>query len=188
MQKVELHIIALAESESRPNNFALILEERGGFRRLPIVIGPFEAQAIAIYLERIPTSRPLTHDLFKTTLDQLNVKIKEAFVHSLVDGVFHAQLIGKKEDGTEILIDARSSDAIALALRFECPIYTSSLIMEEAGFVLEDPKEAFTSTEKKLSDYSITELERMLRQVVEEEDYTRASKIRDAIAEKKRNS
>ena len=174
MKKVELNIIALANSESSKGNFSLILEEQKGFRRLPITIGPFEAQAIAIYLEKMQPNRPLTHDLFKSTLEASEVE----------DGIFHAKLIGKKQDGSPIEVDARSSDAIAMAVRFSCPIFTTEDIMQSAGVVLESPSKAFTNKRGSLSDYSMEELEQLLKQVLAKEDYESATKIRDAIDKK----
>ena len=185
MKKIELNIIALANSESSKGNFALILEEKKGFRRLPIIIGGFEAQAIAVALENMKPNRPLTHDLFKNTLVLSGITISEVIISDLVSGVFHATLIGKKADGSPLQVDARSSDAIAIAVRFGCPIFTTETIMEEAAVVLDSPSKAFTNKRGKLSDYSLDELEQMLAQVLAKEDYESASKIRDAIKNKK---
>jgi len=184
MKKIELNIIALANSESSKGNFALILEEQNGFRRLPIIIGSFEAQAIAIALERMQPNRPLTHDLFKNILDQSDISIFEVIISRFIEGVFHATLIGKKADGSTLEVDARSSDAIALAVRYGCPIFTSESILEEAGVVLSSPSKAFTNKRGKLSEYSMEELEQLLAQVLAKEDYESASKIRDAIKNK----
>ena len=187
MKKIELNIIALANSESHPGNYALILEEHKGFRRLPIIIGAFEAQAIAIALEKMRPNRPMTHDLFKNTLDLSNVKITEVIISDLVAGAFHATLIGEKADGNPLEVDARSSDAIALAVRFGCSIYTTEAIMDSAGIILDSPSKAFTNKRGKLADYSLEELERLLKQVLAKEDYESASKIRDAIDIKQNN-
>ncbi len=184
MNKVELNIIALANSESSKGNFALILEEQKGFRRLPIIIGSFEAQAIAVSLEKMQPNRPLTHDLFKSTLDVTGSKITEIIISEIVGGVFHATVIGKQADGVEFKVDARSSDAIAMAVRFGCPIFTTEEIMKEAGVVLESPSKAFTNKRGSLSDYSLQELQQILKQVLAKEDYESASKIRDAIDKK----
>ena len=185
MKKVELNIIALANSESSQGNFALVLEELKGFRRLPIIIGAFEAQAIAVSLENMKPNRPLTHDLFKNTLELSGILLTEVIISELVAGVFHALLIGKKEDGTPLRVDARSSDAIALAVRFGCPIYTTETIMQQAGVVLDSPSKAFTNKRGSLSEYSLEELQQLLEQVLAKEDYESASKIRDAIKGKK---
>ncbi|MEZ4931327.1 MAG: bifunctional nuclease family protein [Saprospiraceae bacterium] len=184
MKKIELNIIALANSESSPGNFSLILEEQNGFRRLPIIIGRFEAQAIAVSLEKMKPSRPLTHDLFKNTLDQAGITLEEVIISELVGGVFHAQLIGKKADGSPLSVDARTSDAIAMAVRFGCPIFTTEEIMHSTGIVLDSPSKAFTNKRGSLSDYSMEELEQLLEQVLAKEDYESASKIRDAIKKK----
>lgn len=184
MDRIELNIIALANSESSKGNYALILEEKNGFRRLPIIIGGLEAQAIAITLESMQPNRPLTHDLFKNTLDAADIVLSEVVISHLTDGVFHAQLIGKKSDGTPLQVDARSSDAIAMAVRFGCPIFTTPAIMEEAGIVLDHPSKAFTNKRGNLLDYSLEELEQLLKQVLAKEDYESASKIRDAINKK----
>ncbi len=185
MKKIELNIIALANSESSKGNFALILEEQKGFRRLPIIIGSFEAQAIAVSLEKMQPSRPLTHDLFKNTLDLSGVSISEVIISELLDGVFYATLLGTKADGSPLQVDARSSDAIALAVRYGCPIFTTEAVMEEAGVVFDSPSKAFSNKRGDLSDYSLEELEQLLVQVLAKEDYESASKIRDAIENKK---
>lgn len=181
MKKIELNIIALANSESSKGNYALILEELNGFRRLPIIIGSFEAQAIAISLEKMQPNRPLTHDLFKNTLDLSGISIHEVIISDLIEDVFHATLIGKKADGSPLEVDARSSDAIALAVRFGCSIFTTEAIMEEKGVVLDSPSQAFTNKRGMFSEYSIEELEQMLAQVLAKEDYESASRIRDAL-------
>lgn len=181
MQRIELNIIALSASDSSKGNYALILEETKGQRRLPIIIGSFEAQAIAVALEKMQPDRPLTHDLFKTVLDTSGIKISEVIVSDLINGVFHATLIGQKTDGSLLDVDARSSDAIALAVRFGCPIYTTPAVMEAAGIRLESPEEPFTNRPKSLSSYPLEELEQMLAQAIAKEDYESASKIRDAI-------
>lgn len=185
MKKIELNIIALANSESSPGNYALILEEEDGFRRLPIIIGPFEAQAIAISLERMQPKRPMTHDLFKNTLELAGITISAVVISDLIDGTFHATIQGTLPDQKALEVDARSSDAIAMAVRYGCPIYTTEAILEQAGFVLDSPSKAFSSKRGSLSDYSLEELERLLNQVLAKEDYESASKIRDAIEKKK---
>ena len=185
MQKVELNIIALANSESSKGNFALILEEQNGFRRLPIIIGSFEAQAIAISLEKMQPNRPLTHDLFKNTLEASGITFTEVIISELVGGIFHATILGRKHDGGVLQVDARSSDAIAMAIRFGCPIFTSEAIMQEAGIVLDNPSKAFTNKRGSLADYSLEELTQLLKQVLAKEDYESASKIRNAINKKK---
>ena len=184
MKKVELNIIALANSETSKGNFALILEEQKGFRRLSIIIGSFEAQAIAVSLEKMQTNRPLTHDLFKSTLDVIGSRITEVIISEIIGGVYYARLIGKKNDGSIFEVDSRSSDAIAMAVRFGCPIYTTESILIEVGVVLDSPSKAFTNKRGSLSEYSYQELELLLQQVLIKEDYESATKIRDAMNKK----
>ncbi len=184
MKKVELNIIALASSKSHKGNYTLILEEQKGFRRLVIVIGPFEAQAIAVSLERMKPLRPLTHDLFKNTLEEAGVSLQEVIISQLVGGVFYATLIGKKANGDPLKVDARCSDAMAIAVRFGCPIFTTEAIMNEVGILLDSPSKAFTNKRGSLSDYSLEELKRLLEQVLAKEDFESAVKIRNAMKEK----
>lgn len=186
MKKLELNIIALANSESSEGNYTLILEEAKGFRRLPITIGPFEAQAIAISLERMQTNRPLTHDLFKNALELTGTTITEVIISDLKGGVFYATLIGKKTDGSPLKVDSRTSDAIAMAVRFGCPIYTTDAILQQKGIILDSPSKAFSNKRGKLEDYSIEELQQLLKQVIAKEDYESATKIRNAIKRKQR--
>lgn len=184
MDKLALNIIGLAESESNPVNFVIILEEREGFRRLPIIIGAFEAQAIAVELEQMQPPRPLTHDLIKSIMTHDDITLKEIVIHEKIANFYHAELVLKKEEQTW-RIDARTSDALALAVRFAAPIYASKKVMDENGVVLDSPSKSFTNKRGKLQDYSIEELEKLLQQVLEKEDFESASKIRDAIAIKK---
>lgn len=183
--KIELNIIALSESVSSPGNYALILEEFQGFRRLPIIIGPFEAQAIAITLERMQPSRPMTHDLFRDFLLQLDVQLVEVQICDLKEGIFHAKIRCRRPDGSDFEMDARSSDALALAVRFDCPIFTFAHILDQAGIQLDSPSLAFTNKRGSLVDYSLEELEQLLEKVLQKEDYESATRIRDAIQKKK---
>ena len=180
----------MSYSQSQSGAYALILGERNGKRRLPIIIGGFEAQAIAIELEKIKTPRPLTHDLFKSFADSFNINITEVIINKFSEGVFYAILICNNGDD-EIEIDSRTSDAIALALRFNCPVYTYEDIMGAAGIIMEEENETSKpsrKSEKKInleetgySMYSLTELEELLTSAVENEDYEKASHIRDEI-------
>ena len=181
MKKIELRIIALANSDSNMGNFTLILEALPGTYRLPIIIGPFEAQAIAVALEGLELTRPMTHDLFKNTLTEVGISLTEAFIYKIESGVFFARLMGKKADGSEFEVDARSSDAIAMAVRFKSAIYTTPSILEEVGIPFEKSNQPKRKREKKLSDYSMEELQQMLEQVLEEENYERAAEIRNAM-------
>jgi len=197
MKKVELEIVALSHSVSHSQNYAIILGEKDGIRRLPIVIGGFEAQAIAVALERMVPNRPLTHDLFKNALDTFGVKLIEIIINDLVDGIFYAQLICEK-DGNMVEIDSRTSDALALAVRFSCPVYTFESILETAGVVLEEAEEESSSEKEEqvlpisrqesLSSLSVDALEKLLEDVLNEEDYERAAKIRDEINRRKTGS
>ena len=196
MKKIELDIVALSHSVTQSHNYAVVLGEQSGTRRLPIVIGSFEAQAIAVAMERMTPNRPLTHDLFKSTLETFNIELKEVVINNLLDGIFYARLICIK-DGDIIEIDSRTSDALAMAVRFDCPIYTYEFILDAAGVVLEDSEEegqpggeTVTTGERQekasLSSYSTEELERMLEEVLNEENYERAAEIRDEIDRRKR--
>lgn len=192
MKKIQLEIKGLTYSQSQSNAYTLILGEANGNRRLPIIIGAFETHAIAIELEKIKPARPLTHDLFKSFATTFNISIKEVVISKFQKGVFHAELICF--DGVrEKAIDSRTSDAIALAIRFECPIYTYESIMNEAGIIVDDEneetaEEAEREKEKSGNDlrqYNLSELKVMLQQAVEAEEYEKASKIRDEIKARK---
>ena len=185
MQKKELNIAAIANSESQANGFVVILKELEGVRRLPVVIGGFEAQAIAIAIENIRPNRPMTHDLFKNTLSALNVELEEVIISELKGGVFYATLICRQSDGRFLEMDSRTSDALALAVRFGCPIYANAAVMDEAGVTLEDRPGAESTTkesgEPSISTASEKELEELLEKALEAEDYERAAEIRDEI-------
>lgn len=184
MRKLELKIVALANSESQPNSFIVVLKEDAGNRRLPVVIGAFEAQAIALALERVPVNRPMTHDLFKNTLSALGIKLVEVIISNLRFGVFHATMVCRRIDGATFELDSRTSDAIALAVRFECPIYAYDFIMDEAGVIVDRPAAAHPTppaTRKNLSSVSDQELETLLEEALSNEDYEQAAKIRDEI-------
>jgi bifunctional DNase/RNase len=188
MEKVDLRFLRITYSHTHAGAYALILTEVEGDRRLPIIIGGVEAQAIAIQVENIKPARPLTHDLFKNLSDSLGVKLKEVIINDLVEGIFHAKLV-LEQKGKEVEIDARSSDAIALALRFECPIYTYEFILGAAGLKVEEGEEGeggeetgVIKSEKKPSAAStMEELRNMLEEALDNEDYERASKLRDEI-------
>jgi uncharacterized protein len=192
MNKIRLEIIALSHSVTQSHNYAVVLGEENGNRRLPIVIGGFEAQAIAVAIENMTPNRPLTHDLFKNTLDAYGITLKEVLINNLLDGIFYAQLICE-QDNNIMQIDARTSDAISMAVRFSCPIYTYEFIMESAGVVLDEEDTAnnpsATTKPKTKSNspenLSIDSLENMLNEALEKEDYERAAQLRDIIAKKK---
>lgn len=199
MKKIELDIVALSHSVTQSHNYAVVLGEQDGSRRLPIVIGGFEAQAIAVAMERMTPNRPLTHDLFKNTLETFDIELKEVIINNLLDGIFYARLVCLK-DGEEIEIDSRTSDALAMAVRFNCPIFTYEFILDAAGVILEDTEEDEQNPEKTqsaapakrtrrkkatggntLASYTVEDLNKMLEEVLSDEDYERAAKIRDEI-------
>ena len=203
MKKIELEIVALSHSITQTHSYAVVLGEVNGLRRLPIVIGGFEAQAIAVALEKMHPSRPLTHDLMKNFLNAFAIDLHEIIICDLQEGIFYSKLVCASENDT-IEIDSRTSDALALAVRFGCPIYTYENILESAGILMEDTG---TSTGKKkkakqevvveeqgaaggnedLKTMTLEELNTLLGEVLEGEDYIRAIAIRDEINSRKKN-
>lgn len=205
MDKIELEIIGLSYSQTQTGAYALVLGEKvGEKRRLPIIIGGFEAQAIAIELESMTPSRPLTHDLFKSFADEYKIAIKEIVIYNLVEGIFYAKLISER-DGEEIEIDTRTSDAIALAVRFKCPIYTYEFILATAGIILDESEESESIVEKELDDIeeelksteipkplsyedlTMDELNKRLQDAIETENYEEASKIKEELDRRNAN-
>ncbi len=192
MEKIKLNIVGLSYSQTQSGAYALLLAEEFGRRRLPIVIGGNEAQAIAIELEKMSPSRPLTHDLFKRFATSFDIEIKEVIIYNLVEGIFFAKMVCKQGDNIEE-IDARTSDAIAIAVRFNCPIYTYEFILSSAGIILEDEKPSTENPvpveeqEEEEDGTSIDELEQQLEEALSNEDYEKASRIRDEINKRKQN-
>ncbi len=199
MKKIPLDIVALSHSVTQSHNYAVVLGETNGSRRLPIVIGGFEAQAIAVAMERMTPNRPLTHDLFKNALETFEVELKEVVINNLLDGIFYARLVCIK-DGALIEIDSRTSDALAMAVRFDCPIFTYEFILDAAGVILEDPEEedlapaetrpvatggGSARSGNSLSTYSMEELNKLLEEVLANEDYEKAAQIRDELNKRK---
>ena len=187
MSLVELAVNRISYSQSQNGAYALIHEEIDGKRKLPIVIGGFEAQSIAIALDKeIQPPRPLTHDLFKNLANNYNIIIKQVIIHKLVDGIFFSSVICERNKEEEIF-DARTSDAIALALRFESPIYTYDKILDKAGIILK--KEIKDKKQKKFDEsfkgFSIKQLNKKISKAIEEEDYELAAKLRDEINQRK---
>jgi bifunctional DNase/RNase len=186
MDKIKLEIVGLSYSQTQSGAYALVLSEAGGKRRLPIIIGGFEAQAIAIELEKMVPTRPLTHDLFKTFATSFGIKVKEVIIYNLQEGIFFAKLVCER-DGQLSDIDARTSDAIALAVRFECPIFTFESILSSAGILSDefmdddDDADEDTSEENEFQRMSKDELEQAIAEAIENEDYERASMLRDEI-------
>ena len=198
MKKIELNIVALSHSVTQSHNYAVVLGELEGKRRLPIVIGGFEAQAIAVAIENMTPNRPLTHDLFKNAFDGFNIEVKEVVINNLLDGIFYAQLVCEGPLGT-VDVDSRTSDAIAMAVRYGCPIFTYEFIMENAGVVLDDKEEEEISGDSKTEkiskvnesdsyeSYTVGALNKMLEDILNNEDYEKAAKIRDEINRRKAN-
>jgi bifunctional DNase/RNase len=187
MQKIELEIVALSHSITQSNSYAVILGEVNGLRRLPIVIGGFEAQAIAVALENMHPSRPLTHDLMKNFMTAFNLQLQEVYICDLQEGIFYSKLVCHNSNDT-IEIDSRTSDALALAVRFGCPVYVYEHILDQAGLTNEkadkvDMPATITKTTERsdLAKLSLAELNQLLTEVLEQEDYIRAIDIRDEI-------
>ncbi len=187
MQKIELEIVALSHSITQSNSYAVILGEVNGLRRLPIVIGGFEAQAIAVALENMHPSRPLTHDLMKNFMTAFNLQLQEVYICDLQEGIFYSKLVCYNSNDT-IEIDSRTSDALALAVRFGCPVYVYKHILDQAGLTNEkadkvDMPATITKTTERsdLAKLSLAELNQLLSEVLEQEDYIRAIDIRDEI-------
>jgi hypothetical protein len=195
MKRVKLKVLGISFSQTQSGAYALVLIEEKGERRIPIIIGGFEAQAIVLKLENLEPPRPVTHDLFKNFADEFNITVSEVFIHKLEEGVFFSVLVcnnGVKEYS----IDSRTSDAVALALRFNCPIYITEDILEKAGIVI-NPSESTTNTVSdedviyqpetgKYDSYSDEELYRMIDEAIKTEDYERAASIRDEIEKRKK--
>lgn len=191
MNKIRLEILGLSSSQAQSGSFALVLGEKNGSRRLPIIIGMFEAQAIAIEIERITPNRPMTHDLFRSMAEAFEIRVVEVVISDLREGVFFAKLVCMNED-RRVEIDARPSDAIAIALRFNAPVYASENVLMEAGIVLtdedeDDPLEEVTQSPKRpesLKEYSTDQLQMLLNEALENEDYEKAAKIRDELSKR----
>jgi bifunctional DNase/RNase len=202
MSKIKLNVLGISYSQTQTGAYALVLAEEGGKRRIPIIVGGFEAQAIAIQLEGLKPPRPLTHDLFYSFARTFNIDIQEVIIHKLEEGVFHSKLTCFDGD-KQVEIDTRTSDAIALALRFKCPIYTTPEIIDRAGIVLdfeqesddyEDEEQVSKEidieddvTEDKITKMNDKELNQLLQKAIKDEDYERASKIRDELNRRQGN-
>lgn len=191
MQKIRLNILGLSVSQTQSGAYALVLAEENGERRIPIIIGPVEAQAIAIQLEGLKPPRPLTHDLIKNIALAFDISLLEVTIYKLEEGIFYSELLCEM-GGKEIRVDSRTSDAVALALRFRCPIYTSEEILKKAGIVLEQEDEQSPvrsifdedydePVPSSYSHYSTNELQELLDEAIQNEDYEKASLIRDEL-------
>ena len=190
-----MDIVGLSYSQTQSGAYALVLCETEGQRRLPIIIGGFEAQAIAIELESMQPSRPLTHDLFKSFATEFEIEVTEVIIYNLVEGIFFAKIMCL-QNGREVKIDSRTSDAIALAVRFNCPIYTFEFILGTAGVVVEDQEnedlsendvsmEELVTSKESIESISLDDLESQLKEAIANEDYENASRIRDEIDRRK---
>lgn len=189
MKKIELEIVALSHSITQTHSYAVVLGEINGLRRLPIVIGGFEAQAIAVALERMNPSRPLTHDLMKNFFLAFNIDLLEIIINDFQEGIFYAKLVCSSSNDT-LEIDSRTSDALAMAVRFGCPIYTYENILEQAGVQMEGEAgktstakvtESSTADKDNLKRMSLKDLQSLLEEVLENEDYIKAIAIRDEL-------
>jgi len=199
MKKIKLEISGLSYSQTQSGAYALVLSEAAGNRRLPIIIGGFEAQAIAIELEKMAPSRPLTHDLFKTFAQSFFITIREVVIYNLVEGIFYAKLICQQDGANDVEVDARTSDAIALAVRFNCPIFTYEFILSSSGILIDDPEadkenidvqteaavEKLQDPGSELSRMSKEELKVELKAAIEDEAYEKAGRIRDELEKRK---
>jgi hypothetical protein len=197
MKRVKLKVLGISYSQTQSGAYALVLIEEKGERRIPIIIGGFEAQAIVIKLENLDPPRPLTHDLFKSFADEFKITVSEVFIYKLEEGVFFSTLVcsnGVKEYS----IDSRTSDAVALALRFNCPIYITEDILDKAGIIIspsepaasaaQDDETLFEPEKGKYDSYSDEELFKMIDEAIKTEDYERAASIRDEIEKRKKPS
>jgi hypothetical protein len=197
MKKIELEVVALSHSITQTHSYAVVLGEVNGLRRLPIVIGGFEAQAIAVALEKMNPSRPLTHDLMKNFMTAFSIDLHEIIISDLQEGIFFSKLVCSSDHDT-IEIDSRTSDAIALAVRFGCPIYTYENILSNAGIVMDEKNQTpaaesveaigatvTESADDDLKSMSVEELNKLLNEVLESEDYMRAIAIRDELNSRK---
>ena len=201
MDFVQLDIAAIKQSDSQNNAYVLLLNETIGKRQLPIVIGWCEARSIAIALDGTEApNRPLTHDLFKTMGEKFNILVQKVVIHTLIEGIFHSSFYCKhKTTGEEVTIDARTSDAIAIAIRYNCPIFTYEDILSRAGIIinnnlddeehldLEDEEDKMPKTEK-MHTFNLVKLKKMLATAIEKEDYEKASEIRDEINKREKNT
>jgi uncharacterized protein len=195
MLKIKLNVLGLSVSQTQTGAYALVLAEDDGDRRIPIIIGPVEAQSIAIQLEGLHPPRPLTHDLFKNIAQAFQIELIEVIIYKLEEGIFFSELICE-QNGTHIAIDSRTSDAVALALRFKCPIFTTEDILSKAGIVIEvsdnfeedaipDVFEPEEGSKNKYELFPLKELERLLQEAIHDEKYEVASEIRDEISRRK---
>lgn len=195
-EKIRLDISGLSYSQTQTGAYALVLSETNGNRSLPIIIGSFEAQAIAIELEEMKPSRPLTHDVFKNFATSFGIILEEVLIYNLKEGVFYAKLICQGPNGETTEIDARTSDAIALAVRFKCPVYTFEFVLKNAGVIIDEDAEIRTAADESsdidkagsndsLSSKTVDQLHELLVDAIDNEDYELATKVRDELNNRK---
>lgn len=195
MKRVKLKVLGISYSQTQSGAYALILVEENGERRIPIIIGGFEAQAIVIKIENLEPPRPLTHDLFKNFADEFNITVIEVTIYKLEEGVFYSRLLCNNGE-KELSIDSRTSDAVAIALRFGCPIYITEEILEKAGITItqsdtdpaseNDSDNLFEAGSTGFENYADDELYKLIDESVKTEDYERAAAIRDEIEKRNR--
>lgn len=203
MEKIELEISGLSHTITQSQSYAVLLSEVNGLRKLPIVIGAFEAQAIAVAIEKVVINRPLSHDLMKNIFTMFQINLKEVLIDNLQDGIFYSKLVCER-DGQEVEVDSRTSDALALAVRFNCPIFTYEFILDSAGAIINEPdaKEgseeeeeesetlealnASISPQTDLSKLTIKDLNQKLGELLDKEDYEAAARIRDELDRRKK--
>ncbi len=200
MQKVELEISGLSHTITQSQSYAVLLSEKHGLRKLPIVIGAFEAQAIAVAIEKVVINRPLSHDLIKNIFTIFQITLKEILIDNLQEGIFYSKLICER-DGQEFEIDSRTSDALALAVRFNCPIFTYEFILDAAGAIINEPEseeeededidttleslQEETAGTEELGAMSLKDLNERLKEFLDHEDYESAARVRDEIERRK---
>ncbi len=185
MRRVELNLIAISACRSNPEHFVLVFEEEGGFRRLAIEIGQWEAQSIAMVLEGVQPARPMTHDLMEQLIRALQARLQCVEIYRVEEGVFYAHMVLQR-GGEMVRVDARTSDAVAMAVRTGCPVYADEAVMESASYTLDTPERSFSQQSKTYEEYSISELERLLQICIEREDFRAAARIRDILNAKRK--
>jgi bifunctional DNase/RNase len=195
MKRIKLKVLGISYSQTQSGAYALVLVEENGDRRIPIIIGGFEAQSIVIKLENLDPPRPLTHDLFKSFADVFNISVIEVFIFKLEEGVFYSKLICSNGE-KEYTIDSRTSDAVAISLRFNCPIFVTEEILDKAGITVtpggsaaenvSDEEQVYEPDVTKYSSYTDEELYKMIDEAVKTEDYERAAAIRDEMDRRKK--
>lgn len=183
MPLIDLSIIALSESISRPGNYALMLEDKAGKRRIPLIIGPGEAQAIAVAMEKMQPLRPFTHDLMASIMRQTGISLKEVLITRMENDIFYADIVLHRDSGDLLTIDARPSDAIALAVRFNCPLRATPEVVESSGYFVDEKKQ---DKKGSYAEYTLAELEDLLAKIIKKEDYESAARIRDAIERRRK--